>query len=314
VATEAHKFQVGVFVIITVVIAVGGAIWLGASRFFEETTTFVTYFSESVQGLDPGSSVKYRGVPAGRVERIEIAPDGTLIEVMMDIDTSVAKALKGDATLRAQLELSGITGLRYVEIDHRSGDALNQAPALSFKPRYELIPSARSSFKAVQSALADVYDKIMALDLSGISADARATLQSANRLLSDQRVDTLLSNFALASKSTQQAAKNVEAMTAGVKIAPVVENATQATQEAKVLFADLKKGVNPQELRQTLDRLNQLTMGAQQFVIGLQTTLERLNRAASSLQGLTDEVRSQPSLLLFGEPPAARHVPDGGAQ
>jgi len=314
VATEAHKFQVGLFVIITVVIAVGGAIWLGASRFFEETMTFVTYFSESVQGLDPGSAVKYRGVSAGRVERIEIAPDGTLIEVVMDIDTSVAKALKGDATLRAQLELSGITGLRYVEIDHRSGDALNQAPPLSFKPPYELIPSARSSFKAVQSALADVYDKIMALDLSGISADARATLQSANHLLSDRRVDTLLSNFAAASESTQLAAKNVEAMTAGVKIAPVVENATKATQDAKTLFSDLKKGVNPQELGQALDQLNQLTMGAHQFVIGLQTTLERLNRAVGNLQGLTEEVRHQPSLLFFGEPPVARRVPDGSGQ
>ncbi|MGD0947575.1 MAG: MlaD family protein [Candidatus Binatia bacterium] len=313
-ATEAHKFQVGLFVIIAVVIGLGAAIWLSATRFFEKTNTFVTYFSESVQGLDPGAPVKYRGVPAGRVARIEIAPDGTLIEVVMDVDTSVAKALKGDATLRTQLELSGITGLRYVEIDHHSGDALNQAPPLSFKPPCELIPSARSSFKAVQSALADVYDKVMALDLSGISADARATLQSANHLLSDQRVDTLLSNFAVASESTQRAAKNVEAMTAGVKIAPVVENATKATQDAKTLLADLKKGVNPQELRQTLDQLNQLTMGAQQFVIGLQTTLERLNRTVGSLQGLTEEVRHQPSLLLFGEPPAAQRVPEGGGQ
>jgi phospholipid/cholesterol/gamma-HCH transport system substrate-binding protein len=314
VATEAHKFHVGVFVIVTAAIAVGGAIWLGASRFLEQTTTFVTYFSESVQGLDPGSSVKYRGVPAGRVQRIEIAPDGTLIEVVMDVDTSVAKALTGDATLRAQLQLSGITGLRYVEIDHHSGDALHQAPALSFKPPYPLIPSARSSFKAVQSALADVYDKVMALDLSGISADTRATLQSANHLLSDPRVETLLNNFAAASASTQRAAKNVETMTTGVKIAPAVENATQAAQEAKTLFADLQKGVRPQEVRQTLERLNQLTIGAQQFIIGLQTTLERLNRAVSSLQGLTDEVRSQPSLLLFGEPPAARRAPEGGAQ
>jgi ABC-type transporter Mla subunit MlaD len=313
-ATEAHKFEVGLFVIIAVVIALGAAIWLGATRFFEKTNTFVTYFSESVQGLDPGAAVKYRGVPAGRVARIEIAPDGTLIEVVMDIDTGVAKALKGDETLRIQLELSGITGLRYVEIDHRSGEALDQAPPLSFKPAYELIPSARSSFKAVQTALGEVYEKIMALDLSGISADARATLQAADRLLSDQRVDTLLSNFAAASQSTQRAAKNVEAMTAGVRVAQAVENATKATEDAKTLFANLKKGVNPQELGQALEQLNQLTMGAHQFVIGLQGTLERLNRAVGNLQGLTEEVRQQPSLLLFGEPPVGRRAADGSGQ
>ena len=160
-ATEAHKFQVGVFVIVVTTIAIGTAIWLGASRFFEETKHFVTYFSESVQGLDPGAAVKYRGVPAGRIQDIRIAPDGDLIEVLMDVDVDVAKVLKGDPTLRARLELSGITGLRYVEIERRSGDALNQAPTLTFKPPYEVIPSARSSFKAIQSALGDVYDKVM---------------------------------------------------------------------------------------------------------------------------------------------------------
>src|SRR5207237_366883 len=66
VATEAHKFQVGVFVIVVTGIAIATVIWLGASRFFEQTKPFVTYFSESVQGLEPGSALKYRGVPSGR--------------------------------------------------------------------------------------------------------------------------------------------------------------------------------------------------------------------------------------------------------
>ena len=75
-ATEAHKFEVGIFVIIATAIGIGAVVWLGASRFFQETQHFVTYFSESVQGLDPGSSVKYRGVPAGRVDTISIARPG----------------------------------------------------------------------------------------------------------------------------------------------------------------------------------------------------------------------------------------------
>src|SRR5574340_1222661 len=111
VATEARKFQVGAFVIAAVVVVIGGAIWLGASRFFEDTHRFVTYFSESVPGLDPGAAVKFRGVPAGRVTRIAIAPDQQLIEVVMDIDTHMVPALHADDTLRAQLQLSGITGL-----------------------------------------------------------------------------------------------------------------------------------------------------------------------------------------------------------
>jgi ABC-type transporter Mla subunit MlaD len=63
-----------------------------------------------VQGLDRGAAVKYRGVAAGRVERIDIAPDGDLIEVKMSIDNRYADLLFKDPTLRAQLQLSGITG------------------------------------------------------------------------------------------------------------------------------------------------------------------------------------------------------------
>jgi ABC-type transporter Mla subunit MlaD len=314
VATEAHKFQVGVFVIAATVIAVGTAIWLGASRIFEETQHFVTYFSESVQGLDPGAAVKYRGVPAGRVNTISIASDGELIEVRMDIDVATAKALKQDPSLRATLELSGITGLRYIEIDRRTGDALRQAPTLTFKPPYEVIPSSRSSFKAIQSALGDVYDQFMKLDLPAISADTRGVLQAANQLLRDERIDAVLTNFKAITQSTSGLAKHLETMTAGVKLGPAVDNATQATAEAKALFANLTTGPMGKQLAETIEQVNRLAQGAQQVVLGLQYTIERLERTVGNLESLTEEVSNQPSLLLFSEPPAPQRPASGGAR
>jgi phospholipid/cholesterol/gamma-HCH transport system substrate-binding protein len=305
VATEAHKFQVGVFVIVAIVIGTGAAIWLGASRFFEQTKEFVTYYAESVQGLDPGAAVKYRGVPAGRVDAIRIAPDGVLIEVLMDLDTNVDKALKGDDTLRATLELSGITGLRYIEIDRQAGEALNQAPILTFKPPAELIPSARSSFKALQAAFADVYQRFMQLDLAGISSDARDTLQAAKALLRDQRLATILNNVETTSASTQQLADRLQGLV--TRVAPAVDNATAATADAKALFASLNQGVTGRQLGETLDRLDRLAQSTQQFVLGLQSTVDRFDRTVANLQSLTDEVREQPSLLLFSAPPPPRH-------
>lgn len=311
-ATEAHKFQVGVFVIVASIIGIGTVIWLGASRFFEETTRFVTYFSESVQGLDPGAAVKYRGVPAGRVAAIRIAPDGDLIEVAMDIDLGVAKLLRGDEKLRATLELSGITGLRYVEIDRRYGEALTQAPVLSFKPAGDIIPSARSSFKAIQNALSDVYDRVMQLDLGGISSDVRSAVQAANQLLRDQRLSTMLTNLESASGAADKVAKNFETMSA--KLGPAIDNTTQATAAAKTLFGNLSSGISAQQLAETLEQLDRLAVSTQQFMFGLQGTVERLDRTVGNLQTLTDEVRGQPSLLLFSEPPMAAHPTGRGAR
>jgi len=309
-ATEAKKFRVGVFALTAIVVGVGGLIWVGASRIFEDTVPFVTYFSESVQGLDPGSSVKYRGVPAGRVASIAIAPDGNLIEVVMDVKQEFVWYLVNDPSLRTQLQLSGITGLRYVEIEKHTGSALEEAPRLTFEPEYQLVPSTSSDFKAIQSALGDIYERIMSVDLPGISNDVRAALQSANALLSDERIDAMLTNFKATSERTVQVAGNVERMTTDVNLAPAVENATRATEEARSLFANLN-GETRQQLGEAAEQFNTLAESAQQVVVGLQLTLDRLDRTVNSLRTLAEQVREQPSLLLFSGPPEQRGRKEG---
>jgi ABC-type transporter Mla subunit MlaD len=304
-ATEASKFQVGVFVIAAVVMGIGGIIWLSAGALFDDTETFASYFSESVQGLDKGSSVKYRGVPAGRVSEIRIAPDGDLIEVLMEIDASTAEFMRGDPTLRAKLELSGITGLRYVEIERRDGDELNQAPILSFKPDYDVIPSSKSSFQAITQALSDVYERFIQFDFKGISGDTRSTLQAANKVLSDERLQTVIANAERTSAAAAKLATHMEEMTADLKLAPAVDNATAATAEARELFAQLNK-ITDAQVAEMATQLAQMAQGAQQLIVGLQHSIDRLDRTVSSLKGLTEEVREQPSLLLFADPPPQR--------
>lgn len=307
-ATEARKFRVGLFVIAAIVIGVSAAIWLGASRYLADESLAVTYFSESVQGLDPGAAVKYRGVPAGRVERIGIAPDGDLIQVTMSINRKYDDLLFKDPSLRAQLQLSGITGLRYVEIDRHSGDALLNAPTLSFTPDYPLIPSTPSQFKAIQEALEDIYKKVMSVDLAGISADTRATLQAADQLLRDDRVQRVLTNLSAITDSAARVTLNIEAATAGVRLEPVVADLRKATGEANALLYDLREGETGRELRGALREVDGLARTSQSFVLDLQSLMERLNRTTANLEQLTNSLRQQPSRLLFSSPPAERPV------
>ena len=306
-ATEARKLRVGIFVIAAACIAVAAAIWLGASRYLADETRTVTYFSESVQGLDPGAAVKYRGVPAGRVERIGIAPDGDLIEVVMSVDRKFADRMLKDPTLRAQLQLSGITGLRYVEIDRTTVEA--QAPQLSFEPEYPLIPSSPSQFKAVQEALQDIYGRVMSVDLAGISADTRETLQAAGKILRDERLPQIIGNMAEITDSARKATANVEQMTAGVRLAPVVTELHQTTAQAKDLLGELRTGDTGRELRSTLREVDGLARTMQSFVLDLQSMVDRLNRASDNLEQLTDVLRQQPSRLLFSSPPPPRSNP-----
>ena len=69
-ASRASKFLIGLFVITGTMIAVIIIIWVGAADFFMSGNTYVTYFDESVQGLQADSAVKYRGVEVGKVKSI----------------------------------------------------------------------------------------------------------------------------------------------------------------------------------------------------------------------------------------------------
>jgi len=262
-----------------------------------------------VQGLDRGAAVKYRGVAAGRVERIDIAPDGDLIEVKMSIDNRYADLLFKDPTLRAQLQLSGITGLRYVEIDRRSGDELENSPTLSFEPSAPLIPSTPSQFKAIQEALEDIYQRVMSVDLAGISSDIRTTLQAADQLLRDERVQKVLSNMGNITDSASRVTLNLEKATEGVRLQPVVSDLQQATNQAKGLMIDLREGQAGRDLRSALREVDGLARTGQTFVLDLQGLVERLNLTIDNLQQLTEALRQQPSNLLFSNPPPPRPTP-----
>src|SRR4030042_4893928 len=112
-ARRTSKFMIGLFVTIGILIGMVAVVWLGASKYFEKGATYVTYFDEAVQGLQLDSAVKYRGVEAGRVEKIRVAPDNRLIEVVMKIN------LRGklEHEYVAQLKAAGITGIVFVELD-----------------------------------------------------------------------------------------------------------------------------------------------------------------------------------------------------
>ena len=65
-------FKIGIFVITAIVMGVLGVVVLGAGALFQKKSIVETYIDESVQGLDIGSPVKFRGVPVGRVEDITL--------------------------------------------------------------------------------------------------------------------------------------------------------------------------------------------------------------------------------------------------
>ena len=164
-STQADKFKIGLFVVSSLFLAVVVVIWLGASRFFEVSQTLVAYFTESVQGLETGTSVRFRGVPVGRIKGIRMAPDGRLIEVVLGLDRN----FKVTDDLGIKMNLMGLTGMKYLEMDTFRPDQQKEPIVLTFEPSYRVVPTYPSDIREIGTALENIFQKVKALDVDRMS-------------------------------------------------------------------------------------------------------------------------------------------------
>lgn len=320
--SQKTKLAVGLFLVVGTAVALVAFIWLGMTRYFEKGYLYVTYFNESVQGLDRASPVKYRGVTIGRVESISVAPDSKLIKVVLKVETDMVL----DTNIVAQLRNVGITGSMFVELDQRKEEEPDHSPPLTFPSEYPIVASKPAEISELLRGLDEVLTKIKSIDLdsvvnklevnldligdafrqadvAGLSRKAEKTLDEMNRLMDQDRWDVILENlrktiqsadsmFARAEKTFHRA----ESIMAdkGDILGEALEDFRETTRRANALF----------------DRASSLTGGAEDTLFAVRSqlvsTVRNLERASRNLDRLMERVADQPSQLFFGRPPPAR--------
>jgi phospholipid/cholesterol/gamma-HCH transport system substrate-binding protein len=319
-ARKTSKFMIGLFVTIGILIGMVAVVWLGASKYFEKGKTYVTYFDESVQGLQLDSAVKYRGVEAGRVEKIRVAPDNRLIEVVMKIN------LRGklEREYVAQLKAAGITGIVFVELDRKESDKPDLSPKITFASEYPVISSKASDVKQLLTGIDNVIQSLNKIDTQGISDQIKSTLKvlesvvasldnvvgSVGKVLGTGKLEDAVGevkNTLLKVQSfVSDAQKDLQAMNLG-KSGTNIENATARLDqimnsgEIEAVLAEVKDAAR--KMNQLVEGLDKRSLAITNNIKG---TSENLKRASESLEMLIDRVYASPSDLLFGEPPPRR--------
>jgi phospholipid/cholesterol/gamma-HCH transport system substrate-binding protein len=287
--SQADKFKIGLFVVASVILAISILVWLGASRYFQDTQMVVSYFSESVQGLEADSTVKFRGVPVGRVRGIRMAPDGRLIEVVMSLDRNFK--ITGD--LGVKMNLLGLTGLKYLEMDTFRPDQKKEPITLDFQPRYPVIATYPSDIREIGSALEKIFQKANAVDVEGISSRVLGVTAKLDKILSDPKVDRVGTDAADALREIRDAAKKVH------------DELTRA-QPAKSFSRTLEKASDffqqSTETARSADRMIHRTDN------NLNLLSQKLDRSADNLIDFSRMIREKPSSILFGpgEKPAPK--------
>ncbi|MBN1474994.1 MAG: MCE family protein [Syntrophaceae bacterium] len=190
-AGRTSKFLIGIFVITGTVLAAVIIIWVGASDFFRKGSIYVTYFDESVQGLQADSTVKYRGVEVGKVKSIKVAPDDRLIEVAMKIELS--SDLQNHT--EAQLRTTGITGIVFIELDQVRPGEKSSSPKITFQTSYPVIPSRRSEISRLLEDTNEIMKSIKAVDFKGLSDQLKSTTLAVENFIGGKQTNSVMSNL-----------------------------------------------------------------------------------------------------------------------
>ena len=274
-SAKSSKFLIGLFVVSGTLICAAIIIWVGAARILTKGSLYSVYFDESVQGLQADSAIKYRGVEIGKVQKIKVAPDNRLIEVVMKIDIESDLQEKTIATLKT----AGITGIVFVELDQlKSGDLAN-SPKITFKSSYPVIPSRRSEMSRFVADTGVIMQNIKDIDLKGISNQLKNTTKA-------------IENF-VEGKMGRVANETIE----------VLSDAHQLIGQAKNEIAALKL---QEKADQTDTMLKDIDKKSKTITNALQDTSENLRVTSENLQKLSDNLTRNPSDLIFSKPAPPR--------
>jgi phospholipid/cholesterol/gamma-HCH transport system substrate-binding protein len=299
-------FVVGFFVTVGTISAVMLVLWLGASKYLRTGDKYVTFFDESVQGLQVDSAVKYRGVEVGSVEKIHVAPDNRLIEVVIKVNLR-----KGtERNLISQLKAAGITGIVFVELDNRDPKKPDRSPRLTFKAEYPVIPSQPSDTARIFSQIEEIYKKIDKIDFEGISNRIKGSLASAETILSDSHIKNILANADQVTAGLDRSVQLTNARLEDRRFDEILLEAKGAVTDTRGLIKNVKDELNAMKLADTADKANRMVDGLERksraISIELEAASENLRQTTETLDQFMDRVGSTPSDLLFSRPPVPR--------
>ncbi|HUF49538.1 MAG TPA: MlaD family protein [Longimicrobiales bacterium] len=263
--TRRNEVVVGTVVLLSIALIIFGTIWMKGLKLGSEDVTQQARFREVGQLL-VGSTVKFRGVPIGRVERIELERGGGAVIVTMTVDAAVT--LPPDpAVILAPESMFGDWQAEIVTRGMFPTYAYTEATDADMLPGYSLPDMSRLTAVADEIArnLATISNRVELAFTEETALNIREAIDNIQQasgelasLVSSQQaaIDEVARNLERTSEAAGQAALTmqrafgeVETAIGGGKLTNIVQSVERATARTDSLVSILV--ATSRELRTT---------------------------------------------------------------
>lgn len=327
-SAQANFFKIGLFVIGATIALVGLLVMLGAGKLFQSKIVMETYFDDSVQGLELGSKVKYRGVIVGEVKSIGFSytryqldkPMSERLRYVMVEATILPRLIGGragagdlaraetvkaeiDKGLRMRLAPQGITGTSYLEIDYVDPKN-NPILPISWEPDNLYIPGARSTVTQFVAAASDLVERLRRIDFDATFANLNRLLVTTNNRIeaidsgkiSDQtkhvlaKVETKLDQLPMDQIGKDAAALLAELRTTNQRLATILDDPAWKSLpgNADAALVQARKLIADPKLASTIAHLQRILARLDRIVGGGEVDL---STTLDNLRQISDNLR-----------------------
>lgn len=319
---SSHYFKLGLFVLIGIGLLCAAVLVLGAGQFLDKPVPAESLFDESVDGLEVGSPVKYRGVMIGHVTSIAFAADThdavkpeqhriaryVLVDMSLDSKTFKGMSLRdihdtfarmAGEGLRARVETQGIGGGVYIGLDFVDAGS-KPPPQVHLESNALYIPSAPSTMNQVMSAAERLASDLRQANLprlvehmDGLVTSAEGTSEHVRQFVEQNQ------------GNLKAAAADLPGITTGLK--STFARTDQILRDQRIDRALGNVAADSASAGQTLDDLRRTSEELRTLISTRQEDIDRiisdLRRTADNLAALSSDARNNPSGVLLGGPP-----------
>lgn len=301
---RANPTAIGVFVLGAIALALAGVAMFGSGLLARPKATFILYFPESVNGLDVGAPVKFKGVQLGRVTGIMLGYDqkpGTSdVAVLIEIDEktyaektnrivdlSNREVMKEaiDHGLRARLETQSlVTGLLYIELGFHPDTPVRY---MQLGDTYTEIPTIPSNLEEIVDRTMRAIARIGQIPLEDLVQSFTSLAKNMDGLVQDPKVRETIASIDGAAREAENLMRSVRG-----EVKPLAHGANVTVEDARKTLADL---------RQLAESIQGLTRDGSPLRYQLSTALSELTNAARALRVLADYLERDPQAILTGK-------------
>ncbi len=299
---QASPALMGAFVLLGIALLVFGLIFFGSGAMFTETIKYVAYFEGSVNGLQAGSPVRFRGAPVGAVTDIHLElydkGERILLPVTFEIvknrvfrvdkerggedesDEGVRQMIQAmiESGLRASLAIESIvSGQLYVELDFHPNTEAN----------YVRGPSPYPEFPTVPSPFQKLSETIRRIPIEQIAKSMQESLEGLARFINSEELAETVASF---NDATQRASETLSAINS--KLGPLSEDMRRAIKDTEVTL---------KAAQASLKSVEKLASEGSPVRYQLISTLQEVQAAAEALRGFADYAERHPEAFLFGK-------------